>query len=303
MRRGFTLIEFLVAAALAGVVTAAIATTFVRQQRFLSAAQERVEIQNRLREGASILSADLRGASVGELGVQLMTDTAVETFMPVAVSIVCTVAGSAIGLPPQSLVRGNTLTSMTAQPDTGDIPLIYGSPYDYPDSGSWSQFSIAAVATRSASTTCPAASGFTTAADGGAGSTSLVVTLTTPVPATIRPGAPVHLLRRARYSLYRSSDNEWYLGYRRCNARGPSVCGSIQPVSGPYHSYSSSSSGLRLRYFNSGGSEIGESQGSSLARIDLTMRSAPLRFGFPRIASRQIVESLTVSTSPRNRLR
>ena len=104
-----------------------------------------------------------------------------------------------------------------------------------------------------------------------------------PVP-NVRAGAIIRFLRRARYSFYKSSDGEWYLGYRRCSVGTPSSCASIQPVSGPYRAYkgSSSPSGIAFRYYDVNGAQltstraidIGESSGHRPARRDGRQRRA-----------------------------
>jgi prepilin-type N-terminal cleavage/methylation domain-containing protein len=302
-RRGFTLVEFLISAALAGVVSAAIATTFVRQQHFHSARQERLVIRGRLSEAANILATELRSASLGELGVRSMSDSAIEVFLPVMTSVACTVSGAAVGLAPALLARGNTLTSGSAQPDTGDIALIYGIPYNFPDSGSWTQYRISGVTSRAASSMCPAATGFTTSGDVTTGTSAWQVTLATSPSPVIRAGSPMHFARRGRYSLYKSS-GEWYLGYRRCNALGTSVCGSIQPVSGPYLPYSSGGvGGLFLSYYNKTGALINSAQSAQLARIDIVIRSNRRKFKSLSSSSSSPPDTVKVSVAPRNRAR
>lgn len=306
VRRGFTLVELVVATLIGGLAASVIVATLVRQQRFVSASEERLESRNRLRDAASVLTSDLRGAAISELGVPLMTDTAVEFFSVIATSIACTAASSTIGLPPRILASGNTLTSILVQPDTGDLALLYGSTYEQPDSGSWEIHRILTFAARAASTACPTMSGFTTAADVAAGVTSWQVSVSPAPGSTVHKGAPMHFARRGRYSLYRSSDGDWYLGYRRCNAIGASVCGSIQPVSGPYHPYAKTdgTSGLTLKYFDSSGAEIGAAQSASLARIDITLRGEAFHYtGITQAAAARGVDSTTVIVSPRNRAR
>src|SRR6202022_2394268 len=95
------------------------------------------------------------------------------------------------------------------------------------------------------------ASRFSQRSELDAGAKGFVVTLTAPLGSDVKPGAAVRFVRRARYSLYRASDGDWYLGYRRCNAIGPPGCGVVQPVSGPYrgHSRDSRLRGLLFEYF------------------------------------------------------
>jgi len=307
-RRGFTLIELIVATALAALVGSTLMMTLRRQERFYSSATEVMQVRAQLRDAADVLAVDIRSAAVARYGLPLMTDSAMELFTTLGSSAVCTApVGKILFLPPPELASGTVLTSLLATPDTGDLALIYAMPAGVPDSGRWVESRIAAFAARSVSSSCPPATGFTSAAD-GVGQTGYAVTLSNPPPASVRKGSPVRFLRRARYSLYRSSDGLWYLGFRRCNAIGPSVCGTIQPVSGPYLSYQrqgGSSGGVAFRYFDSTGGEVADALLSpTISRIDIVLRGETARAvslaGDARLRYR---DSAIVSISPRNRAR
>jgi prepilin-type N-terminal cleavage/methylation domain-containing protein len=307
-RRGFTLIELIVATVLAGFVGTALMMTLRRQERLYGSATEVMEVRAQLRDAADVLSADIRGAAVARYGFPLMTDSALELFTAIGSSVVCTApVGSTLFLAPARLSSGTVLTSLLASPDTGDLALIYTMPGAQPDSGRWLESRIAAFGTRSVNTSCPPSTGFTSPAD-VAGQTGYALTLSAAPPSSVRKGAPVRFLRRARYSLYRSSDGKWYLGFRRCNAIGPSVCGSIQPVSGPYRPYQTqgtNSGGLAFRYFASDGSEVVDALLSpTIARVDVVLRGETARAvslaGDARLRYR---DSAIVSVSPRNRAR
>ena len=267
-----------------------------------------LQVRGQLRDAADVLATDIRGAAVSRYGLPLMTDSALELFAGIGTSVVCTTpAGPALFLPPTALSSGTVLTSLLATPDTGDLALIYAMPGGIPDSGQWVESRITAFASRSLSTSCPPSTGFTSAADAAAGRKGYVVTLGSALTA-VRKGAPVRFLRRARYSLYRSSDGSWYLGYRRCNATGPSVCSTIQPVSGPYLAYGSSgaaTNGLAFRYFNAAGSELLDAAlSATTARVDIVLRGETVRavalVGDARVRYR---DSAVVTISPRNRSR
>lgn len=307
-RGGFTLVELLLATALAGGVAALIGTTLVRQQRFHSSAAEMLEVRGHLRDAAGVLAADIRGAAVSHHGLPVMTDSAIEMFTTIATSVACNApAGTTVGMPPTTLSNGNTLTSVLVQPDSGDLAMIYGIPGGVADSGRWETVRVSTFAPRSLATACPASTGFVSAADEAAGVTGFTVTLASAPSTAVRKGAPIHFLRRARWSLYRSSDNRWYLGYRRCNAVGPPACSAIQPVSGPYRPYSASgaATGLSFRYYDSLGAEVnGGASSNAVARVDIVLRGETARAvalaGDARFAYR---DSAVVTVSPRNRWR
>ena len=299
MKRGFTVAELLVATAVAGITTALMTMTIVRQQRFFSSAAEVLGVRSQLRDAADVLASDIRSASVSELGLPVMTDTAVEMYSIIASSVVCSAASATtLGLPPSTLASGNTLTAMLAQPDTGDVASIYNA-----DSSSWVNHRIAGFGSRSLATSCPASTGFTSIGDAFPG---YQLTLAAPPVSPVKPGSVVHFLRRARYSFYRSSDNEWYLGYRRCGVLAPYSCSAIQPVSGPYRPYrSTGGGGISFRYRDQYGADItSASQSRTLARIDIVLRGeTPSAVSLTGDARRIWRDSIVVSVSPRNRAR
>lgn len=307
LHRGFTLIEVIAAIMLAALVGSTLVTTLRRQQRFYGSAAEMIQVRGQLRDGGDVLAADLRGAAVARYGLPLMTDSAVELFTTIGASVVCTTPSNrTLYIPPTVLASGTVLTSLLATPDTGDVALIYEIPGGISDSAQWVQFRIAAFGSRSLATSCPAASGFTSVADAAAKRSGYALTLTTDPPPALRKGAPVRFLRRARYSLYRSSDSNWYLGYRRCHATGPPACGTIQPVSGPYLPFrNGGAAGLAFRYFDSDGAELTDpSLSPTLARIDIIVRGETARaVSLAGDARSRYRDSAIVSISPRNRAR
>jgi prepilin-type N-terminal cleavage/methylation domain-containing protein len=299
-RLGFTLLELAMVLGILGVVGSAIGLTLLRQQRFYRGTEELVGAREGVRDAIEILSTDIRGMSIADTA-SLLADSAVEMFASVGSSVVCQIAGSEIGLPAGTSPRGNTLTALVTQPDTGDLALFLR---DSADGGSlWERHRIAAFSARSKATTCPLSTGFA-ADDDGATGTAFAVVLSTTLTNHVHRGAPVRFIRRGRYSLYRSSDGSWYLGYRRCNALGPSVCGAIQPLSGPYRAYSSNprSTGLLFEFFD--GSGVRLASGSSLltlARVDITARSESRQRLAIEGRSWMPADSATVSVAVRNR--
>ncbi|HST06692.1 MAG TPA: type II secretion system protein [Gemmatimonadaceae bacterium] len=298
VRRGFTLIELAVVLALLGIVGAAVGSTLVRQQRFYRGASELIYARESVRDALDVLSSDIRGLAVADT-VRLLADSAMEFFAGIGSSVVCqTVSGVEIGLPgPAS--SGNTITSLSTQPDTGDLAVFYRSGGDtVPDT--WERHRISGFASRTVASSC----GDTAGIASGAGGRGFVATLSSGLTGGIARGTPVRFIRRGRYSLYHASDGAWYLGYRRCNAVGASVCGGIQPLSGPYRSYSADGerTGLLLEYFDSRGVRLGPGTSPlSLARVDVTARAesreqVPLERGFSRPA-----DSASISIAVRNR--
>lgn len=303
-RPGFTFIELIIATAIAGVVGGAIAVTLMRQQSFHAAAADIIAVRSDLRDAADVLVADIRSAAVATYGLPLMTDSAIEMITSIGTSVVCSTTSLAtLMLPPTRLANGNTLTSLLATPDAGDIALLYGNPFNTPDTARWQAIPVVAFATRSVATSCPASTGFTGTAD--ADGRGYSVTLATPAPAA-RAGTPIRFLRRIRYSLYRSSDAKWYLGYKRCGMSPPSTCDAVQPVSGPYNAYSPGpTSGLTFRYYDATGAELAVgANGISVARVDIVLRGGTARsVSLTGDIRRTYRDSAIVSVAPRNRRR
>ena len=302
VRYGVTITELVVVLALLGLIGGTIGVSLARQQRFYRGATELLEAREGVRDAIELLATDIRGMSVTDT-VRLLADSAIEFFANVGVSVVCdAMSGTSVGLPGLSAGRGNALTSLVTQPDTGDIAVFHRDSID--GASEWERHRINGFAARSIASTCPPASRLGGAAEMSAGGSGFLLELSTPLSSGVRPGAPVRFIRRGRYSLYRGSDGSWYLGYRRCDAIAPSTCGPVQPLSGPYRDYSSNprNMGLLFEYFDASGARL--ALGSSplaIARVDITARAESGQRidlgGRPRVPS----DSATVAIAIRNR--
>jgi hypothetical protein len=296
-RAGLTLVELLASLALAGIAGAVMLSTLVKQQRFHASAAEILDSRAQLLDAAGILATDIRAAAV-DLGVPVMSDSAIEMFTVIASSIVCTTESpQSFGLPPLRLASGVSLGSLLVLPDTADLALVYTT--------SWELRRVRAFVSRSASTACPASTPFTEASDVVSGIPAFAVTLQDPPANPVNAGAPILFVRRSRYSIYRSADGKWYLGYRRCAALGPSVCAVIQPVAGPFNPSPGGVPGLSFRYFDSRGSGLGPaSDGRTMARVDFVIRGRSARnarlSGDP---GSPWTDSIVASVATRNRSR
>lgn len=272
-RRGLALIELVVVILLLGVVAAAIHDGLRRQQRVFGSIASIVATRTDVRDAAEVLAADLVTATPRDT-LPLTTDSAVEFFSTIGASVSCDSApGYTVRIPPEMLASALPLTSLLAIPDSGDLLLIFSDDTAAAGGPRWDRHTIASVTTQTASVACPASSGLTADADGQA--RALVITLGSPARNGVRRGAPIRIVRRTRYSLYRSGSG-WYLGTRRCNAVGPSVCGIIQPLSGPYLRYTSSGgSGVGFRYFGAVGPPLSAFDAPlGVARVEVVIRGA-----------------------------
>lgn len=298
-RRGLSLAELVVVVALAGLGGSTIIATITRQQRFYRGATELLYVREGVRDAMEVLSADVRAMSVADT-VRLAADSAIEFFATIGASVVCQIAASDVGLPAAHL-SGNSLSAFRAEPDTGDLALFHidsSGPNER-----WERHRISGFVPQSLASSCPPTSRLSQQSDLDVGAKGFTVTLTTPLGRDVKSGAVVRFIRRQRYSLYRASDGEWYLGYRRCNASAPSACGAIQPVSGPYRPYSRDprATGLLFEYFGTAGQALDlETAALAVARVDVTARTESghgLPGGTP--FSRRIADSATVSVAIR----
>ena len=275
---------------LLGLVGAAMGSAIHRQQRFHRRTSAVLDARQGVRDAMEVLSGDIRGSSPADT-IRLMADSALELFTTIGTAVACrSTAGTAVFLAAES-ATGNTLTSFLLAPDTGDLALVF-NPTGGGTVGSWGRYRVAGFGARTSRPGC--------LGDEQLPTEGFLLTLPgVPSPA-VRPGTFIRFIRRGRYSLYRGSDGQWYLGYRRCNAIGVSACGAIQPLSGPYKRYSpdKTQTGFLFEYFDAAGERMtAGSPPLSVARIDITARAdkAPAR------AESSRPESATVTIALRNR--
>jgi prepilin-type N-terminal cleavage/methylation domain-containing protein len=302
-RRGFTLVELLVVIVLLGIVGGTITTLVVRQQRFYRGASEIIDTRSQLRQAASILPTDLRGLSSIGGDIVTLAPQQLEFRAPIGTSIVCERSGNTVTLPPAVLASGTVLTSFLNTPGAGDVAFVYDDQdASIGSDDQWVPLTVSSVVSPGGTTGCPTATGFTQTGD--AAQPRMQVTFGGTLPATVIAGAPMRFTRRVRYSLYRASDNLWYLGYEQ------QVNGSwtgVQPVSGPYLAGDAAAvgdRGLQFRLFNEAGTEVTSlAAATTVARVDIVVRGQsrqPVQLS--GTAPTQLFrDSLNVSVAIRNR--
>jgi hypothetical protein len=139
---------------------------------------------------------------------------------------------------------------------------------------------------------------------GDAGKSGYRVRLAAPLPPTVVAGAPVRVLRDARFALYRSSTGDWYLGWTDWNVT-LGRWNVIQPVAGAYLAYQRApgASGLSLVYHDSMGvARPPSSIVASVAAVGATLRTETAQAlhvtGLARVRHR---DSLDTRIAARNR--
>lgn len=261
---GWTLLELVVALVIIGVIAGLGAGAVASEQRTARAAARVRAMRAELRDATGVLAQEIRGASPASDTLRLAADTAVEFFTPLLTAITCAPgSGSRLLLVPP-LNSSAMQPAVGPQPDTGDLAWIWEED-SVRTPGTWRRWRIAGYAS-DVPGNCSVALAplvgqprvLTVAGDAGM------------VPA----GAPVQVVRRGRYSIYRGSDGDWYLGYRRCDALGPSRCQAVQPVAGPYRARVNGTAGIQFRYFGETGNELtGMAAATATWRVDVVLRS------------------------------
>ena len=224
-RRGFTLVELLVAMVVAGVVLTLLTLTGLRQQRLLSDLFEDASLAGQLREASALLTTDTRalGAAAGDL--RDARDTALEARSTIATGVVCDTAGGSLVLAPATTDAG-TYTSYATSILAGDTVWLYTA-RDAADP--WTPRTVVSVA-GAAPGQC-AAGGPWLAPD--VALRARIAIAIDSAPTALAIGRPLRVTRSVRLSLYRSSAGSWNLGERDWN---PSTqrFNTIQPIAGPF---------------------------------------------------------------------
>jgi prepilin-type N-terminal cleavage/methylation domain-containing protein len=285
-RRGLSLIELLIVLTILAIVGGLMVNVLIKQQRFNRALTETADSRARMRDIATILPTDLRGAS--SIGQDLLAigQTSMQFRSSIGSSVLCAIAGaSVIELPPTTLASGQVLTAWINPPAPGDIAFIYDDGLGAGNvDDSWRQFIITDTTSASNPAWCPSigVAPFTAPADDGA--RRYRITLDAALnPVRIKPGAPIRFAREVRYSLFAASDANWYVGYETCTPSGapgvPGACANREILAGPVRpaATDTAQSGLYFIYYAQDGTPITNvAQAASIARIGIGLRTSPM---------------------------
>ena len=284
-RSGVTLIELVIVLTMLAIIGGLLTTVLIKQQRFNRALTETADSRSRMRDIATILPTDLRGAS--SIGRDLLDVglTSMQFRASIGSSVLCQLAGGAvIDLPPAALASGQVLTAWINPPKPGDVAYIYdeGAGRGNVDD-SWTEFVITDTTSAVDPTRCPSAgvSPFTQVADDG--QRRYRITLNAALdPMRIKIGAPIRFAREVRYSLFAASDQNWYVGYETCTPSGavgvPGPCAGREILAGPVRpaSTDTTSSGLYFLYYRQDGTPVTTAAGAAqIASVGIGMRTSP----------------------------
>ena len=289
-RRGFSLIELLIALVLLGIVTTAVYRVLVNNQRLYMAQTQRIDLQQNIRSVTTILPAEFRelDAADGDIAGPLSA-TRIDIRAMRWLGFVCT--------PP---VLGGALTNISLVIRGGVLgqPLFFGSRNINTATDSVLIYYDGNQTTRAddrwALGVPIAAPNGQNCIDGQNGQRLLLnINLAggPNVNGAIPMGAPVRGYERVTYQLYQpAGDTSWYVGFRPAG-------GTMQPLIGPVLS-----NGLNFAYFDSLGAVT--ALPARVARIDITVRARTanrVRMGDAPL--RAMVDSVVTSVALRNNRR
>src|SRR5882762_1237013 len=89
-RRGFTLVELMIAIVLLGIVSTALYKVMLNNQRTFAAQTQRIELQQNIRAAATILPAEFRELDAADGDITAMSATSITIRAMRQLAIVCT---------------------------------------------------------------------------------------------------------------------------------------------------------------------------------------------------------------------
>jgi hypothetical protein len=243
--RGATLAELLVTTVVGGIVLTLVTGVCLRQQRVFMDMSERSASYAQLRDAEAILPIDVRAASSAAGDVREARDTSLELRSIIASAVVCDTTGGSVVLAPATS-GAETYASGVSGIVSGDTAWVLNA---NDSTETWRPSRVTSVNSFRAG---PCAQGLQL------GSAARVLPRVQLVLDSLPPasliGMPLRVTRPLRYSLYRGSDTNWYLGERDWNTTALRF-NSIQPVSGPF--LSPAARGVAFHYLDSAGIDLG----------------------------------------------
>lgn len=257
-RRGFTLIELIVALVLMGIVGGAIYQLLINNQRIYRQQTERVDLNSNLRAAVAILPTELRELNSNDpLGSDIL-GMGRDSIVYKAMRSLYTVCQNAVQATSTSGAVTLSATWFGIRPlDTSrDAVMLYyeGNPSTSVDNR-WVHADV--TGTPTIGTLCPTAMG----------PSSMTLNLTNVNPPNallgVSEGAPFRGFERVKLKRYQDARGDSWVGLQRYSY-GSSSWGSLEPVLGPV-----ASDGLQFAYFDSTGTVTADS--SLVSRIQITV--------------------------------
>lgn len=282
-RRGFTLVELLIALVLLGVVTAAFYRSLTTNQRVYQKQTQVIDLQQNMRAATTILPEELREIDASDSDIVAMAPDSITFRAHRWMAFICLA-------PVMPLVTNPTTMIVRRDPyygrpiaTTDTVFVRYeGNDGSRKDDG-WVR---AHLTIPPAAVNCP---------DGKPGwlvTASLFLTPAQNIPSAIMTGSPVLGYEQVTYGLYQpTAGGDWYVGFRTASGRQPLI-GPLLP------------NGLRLAYYDVTGAVTAKRD--SVARVDITVRAIttqPVRTTTGTTTLARVVDSTRTSVAVRNNRR
>jgi prepilin-type N-terminal cleavage/methylation domain-containing protein len=292
-RRGFTLIELMIALVLLGLVSAGVYKVLVNNQRIYLAQTQTIDLQQNMRAAAAILPAEIRELDAAEGDITFMGPDSIRIRAMRQLAFICATPVLGIGLGQiQINVRTAPIYGNRQVFNNNDSILVYweGNPQTRTDD-QWLNAQVQGA---------PAA-GF--CADSLVGTNPAYVLSLQPAwlnnatlnrAGAILNGSPVRGFDKVVYRSYQAADGNWYLGQRNATAGS-----AIQPIVGPL----SGANGLTFTYYDSVGAVTNVV--TQVAQVEIVLRArtaSPIRSGGTGLQAYKIdsvVTRVTLRGNPR----
>ena len=293
-RRGYTIIELLIALVLLSMVSAAIYKVLVNNQRLYLAQTQTIDLNQNMRAAVTILPAEFRELDAADGDIQAMTATSITIRAMRQLAFVCLTPPLGGGIGQLTLTVRKTPMYGTRQTfNVNDSLLIYweGNPLTRADD----QWLLGQIKTVVAGAVCNQDT--LAAVNQGYTLTLQPQWINNPglnVTNAITRGAPVRGFDNVTYSVYQSpTDNNWYLGQTNNSAGG-----GIQPIIGPLIG----ANGVTFSYYDSVGTVTAAP--TSVAQIQILLRArtaSPIRdaSGVQAFKVDSIVTRVALRNNPR----
>lgn len=289
-RRGFTLVELLIALVILGIVSAALYRVLVNNQRVYQAQTQHIDLQQNIRAAVTILPADLREIDASDSDIVAMSATSITIRGMRYLGILCSPPALGAGTAGiQMTLRESPFWGVRGINTATDSLFIY-----YEGNGSSRKdddWALAAPTLVAHNFPCPDSKpGISVTVNFrnlGTGPGQLVDTA-----GAIPNGAPVRGFETVTYQLYNPRDTTWFIGMKSGN-------NNIQPLIGPVLS-----NGLTFAYYDSTGAVTAVR--TRVARIDFTVRgktAQPIRTAAGAATLTNAVDSVSTSVALRNNRR
>jgi prepilin-type N-terminal cleavage/methylation domain-containing protein len=282
-RRGFTLVELLIALLLMGIVTAAFYGSLTTNQRAYQKQTQVIDLQQNMRAAAAILPSELREVDASEGDISAMSATSITFLAHRWMGFIC--------VPPVMPVLANPVTMMVRRdPFTGAASILPPTrcscatrdDASRKDDG-WAHAQAAAPVVAAA---CPDTK------PGVQITMNLNLGALPNVAGAITSGSPVLGYETVTYGLYQPvAGGDWYIGLTTANGRQPLI-GPLLP------------NGLSLSYYDSTG--VVTANRDSVARVDIVVRAMTnqqVRSTTGASTLARVVDSVRTSVALRNNRR